>query len=276
MWFPTQVGFFHDHFSHCSWFPSSCPAASSQATLWLRGWSFSCPQHRAQRPERSREATVASSTPGCVQKQHSFGEHSQQGVTSLGLTLSSPWEMETHVFPLPGAFCVIAALVRHSKYKVRPGEGRVEPQPFGLLQPSRIPLTSVLPTPTFEAALSLFCCSSLSREVPCSETWMHKGFWRPKLNIIHFPDSMLIWDGAEEVWIMQFWSPPNNLDLFQHLQVFGSALPNQFDCDTAAIPCWTGTGYNECLPKVQRWFDGAHLWSIKWYVTCKTSLTKCF
>lgn len=207
MWFPTQVVSFHDHFSHSSWFPSSCPAASSQATLWLRGWSFSCPHHRAQRPERSREATVASSTPGCVQKQHSFGEHSQQGVTSLGLTLSSPWEMETHVFPLPGAFCVIAALVRHSKYKVRPGEGRVEPQPFGLLQPSRIPLTPVLPTPTFEAALSLFCCSSLSREVPCSETWMHKGFWRPKLNIIHCPDSMLIWDGAKEVWIMQFWSP---------------------------------------------------------------------
>lgn len=33
-----------NHFSHFfSWFPSSCPAASSQAALCLRGWSFSSP-----------------------------------------------------------------------------------------------------------------------------------------------------------------------------------------------------------------------------------------
>lgn len=73
---------------------------SSQGTLCLRGCSFFCPYHRAQRPEGSREATVASSTPECVQKHHSFGKHSQQGVTRLGLTLSSPWADGNSCLPL--------------------------------------------------------------------------------------------------------------------------------------------------------------------------------
>lgn len=74
--------------------------------------------------------------------------------------------------------------------------------------------------------------------------------------------------------------PPNNLlDHFQHLYVVDSLLCQialWFGCDTAAWPCWSGTGCNECLQKVQRWFDGGHLSSTKRYITCKTSLMKCF
>lgn len=43
---------------------------------------------------------MASSTPECVQKHPSFGEYSQQGVTSLSLTLSSPQADGNSYLPL--------------------------------------------------------------------------------------------------------------------------------------------------------------------------------
>lgn len=71
--------------------------------------------------------------------------------------------------------------------------------------------------------------------MPCSETWMHKGFWTPKLNIFHYPDSMLVWNRAKEVWIMQFWAPPKQSWSLPAPAGVWLSLPNQFDCDTAAI-----------------------------------------
>lgn len=67
-------------------------------------------------------------------------------VTSVGLTLSSPWAHGNSCLPLARSILCHCSIRQN---KVRPGERKVEPQSFGLLQPSKTPLTPVSPPPTF-------------------------------------------------------------------------------------------------------------------------------
>lgn len=97
--------------SHCFSLPSTIPhavfrgfphpaqSASSQATVYLRAWSFVCSsstRHKGQQTAQRNRATApaASSTPEREWKHHSLRrsqQRPQQRETSLALTLSSPW-----------------------------------------------------------------------------------------------------------------------------------------------------------------------------------------
>lgn len=86
------------HTMFCA-FPHAAQSASSQATVYLRAWSFVCSpntRHEGQQTVQRNPTTApaASSTPERVWKHHSLRRSQQRpqpGETSLGLTLSSPW-----------------------------------------------------------------------------------------------------------------------------------------------------------------------------------------
>lgn len=164
--------------------------------------------------------------------------------------------METHVFPLPGTILCCSSIRQNIKLD----------QERGGLNPSLLACCSQAK----QLSLQFLQHLHFKQHYPCSATYPCPGkcpALKPECikasegqSSISSTVPTLCWFGIrlKKSELCSF-EPPQTIYLFQHLQVF--ALPYQFDCDTPAKPCWSGTGYNECSPKVQRWFHGGHLWS---------------
>lgn len=155
-----------------------------------------------------------------MQKHHSFGEHSQQGVTSPGLALSSPWAGGNSCPSL--ARCILCHCSIRQNRKLDQERGGLSPSLLACCSQGK--LLSVL----FHQHLHS------KQHYPCSATYPCPGkcpALKPECTKVFERQSSissiiltLCWFGIglKKSELCSFELSQNNLDLFQHLQVFDS------------------------------------------------------